>query len=129
MKDEPVMVYKNHFVGLLVYLMFAYILEYLILLSIFWSKITWNTQISYMNFLQLLIQDCHKCLINYTTRYCDAWGCGVIAPQIFYLGTRGRWVVIFMLQPPYPVEKQPLIPIGHELEWTSGLIWTWWWRK
>jgi hypothetical protein len=38
------------------------------------------------------------------------WGSGGIAPRVFNLGTRLRWVVSFMPWPLYPQRKSPSYP-------------------
>jgi hypothetical protein len=43
------------------------------------------------------------------------WGSGGIAPCIFDLGTRCRWVVSFMPQLLYPQGKSPWYPLDRKL--------------
>jgi len=52
-----------------------------------------------------LINHCHE----------DVWGSESIAPHILNLGTRWRWVVIFMPQPLYPWGKSPWYPLDRKL--------------
>jgi hypothetical protein len=43
------------------------------------------------------------------------WGSGGIAPRIFDLGTRWRWVVSFTPWPLYPQGKSPWYPLDRRL--------------
>jgi hypothetical protein len=43
------------------------------------------------------------------------WGCEGIAPRIFYLDTRWRWVVRFTHLPLYPQGKNPRYPLDRRL--------------
>jgi hypothetical protein len=43
------------------------------------------------------------------------WGSGYIAPRIFYLGTRWRWVVSFTPRPLSPQGKSPWCPLDRRL--------------
>jgi hypothetical protein len=52
---------------------------------------------------------------NWAPRHEDVLGNGGIAPCIFYLGTRSRWVVNFTLRPFYPQGKSPWYPLDRRL--------------
>jgi hypothetical protein len=52
---------------------------------------------------------------NWTPRYTDVWGSGVIAPRIPNMYTKWRWMVSFTTRPLYPQGKSPCYPLDMRL--------------